>query len=226
MSDNFDWRTDEEDGWSGPRPVTRRSARRRRWLLPLAILAALLAAGTVVTWQLRERLSTAEAAVKDEVIASFHLVRAAEADGDIELFRNLLSGSDLAWANAQLALFDQGRLFDLSPLGLGAQPESLTDLAVTLSPELNSAEMTAMATYAASVADGGAVRLRQTAVYRHGERWIWSPPRPEFWGPELSSDGHFLQVSYPRRDERLALRLAQDLDELVEKICAGDALSV
>lgn len=222
MGNNFDWQTDEDNSWEGQRADGVRISRRRRWILPLAIILALMAAAGAIYWQVQKRVSAAEAAINDDILSSFQLFRQANAEGDIELFRNLLSGADLEWADAQQELFDHGWLFDLSPYGLSAAPLAVGDIEVTLSPQLSSAEVSALATYApfsrGIVSD--TVRLRQTYVFRQGERWIWSPPRTEFWAGNASAEKQqFLSVSYPKRDETLALRLARDLDLLVARLC-------
>ncbi len=221
MTNNFDWRTDEDGEWEGGRPEGGRARPVRRWVLPTAIILIAVVAVGAIYWQVQKRVSAAETAINDDIRSSFHLIRQAEEAGDIELFRNLLSGSDLEWAAAQQALFDQGRLFDLTAYGLSEAPRAVTDVEVTLSPSLNSAEVSAVVTY--GVASGGIdsepVRLRQTSVFRRGERWIWSPPREEFWSGKASIQEQFLAVSFPARDEALALRLARDLDLLVADLC-------
>jgi hypothetical protein len=222
VNDNFDWRTAEDGEWVGARPVRQRVAGRGRWVWPLAILVVIIAAGMVIYWQVQERLSAAEATISDDVTSSFQLIRQASADGDIELFRNLLPGSDLEWATAQQDLFEADRLFDLSPYGLAREFEPEAEVTVTLNPSLSSAEVAAIASYAqaGSAASSAVVRLQRTDVFRRGERWVWSPPRDEFWDGVATANVGFLSVSYPKRDETIALRLARDLDSRVGQICA------
>lgn len=221
LADNFDWRTDEDGEWEGADPDRGRSKSRRRWIVPLTIILILLAGGGAVYWQVQKRVSAAEAGIKDDVRSSFQLIRQANAEGDIELFRNLLSGSDLAWAATQQELFGQGWLFDLSAYGLSAGPLAVSDIQVALAPQLNSAEVSSVATYGARGGDllPDTVRLLQTKVFRRGQRWVWSPPREEFWGGNASVEERFLAVTYPSRDEALVLRLARDLDRLVAELC-------
>lgn len=223
MSDHFEWRTEEENAWDGPGPVRSSAKKRRRWLLPLVMFLALIVVGAVIYWQVQERVSAAEAAISDDILSSFHLIRQADQEGDLELFRNLISGSEIGWAVANQELFSNGRLFDLSPYGLGSEPRAIDDINVTLAPELNSGEISAMTTYEQS---GGnvtqdTVQLLQTSVYRKGERWVWSPPRDEFWEGSATVEETYLTASYPKRDEALVLRMARDLDMLVGELCAN-----
>jgi len=220
VADNFDWRTDDNGEWEGSRPHRVRPARRRRWILPLAIILTIIVAGGAIYWQVQKRVAAAEAVLGDEVRSSFQLISQANDEGDIELFRNLLSGSDLEWASDLQELFSQGWLFDLRPYGLSSAPLAVGDVEVTLSPELNSAEVSALATYrASSGAAPGTVRLRQTKVFRKGERWVWAPPREAFWSGDATVQERYLSVSYPVRDEDLVLRLARDLDLLAAGLC-------
>lgn len=220
VSSNFDWRTDDDRYWEDGQTAGRRGGRRRRWVLPVVIVLLAIVAVAAVYWQVQERFSAAEAALGDDIRSSFQLIRQAQEEGDIELFRNLLSGSNLGWASAQQELFAQGWLFDLGSFGLAYEPQSVTEIQVTLSPELNSAEVTALATYQVAGGDAaGGIQLRQTSVFRRGERWVWSPPRADFWMGEARTGERYLSVTYPVRDEALALRLARDLNRLIETLC-------
>jgi len=221
VKDNFDWRTEEDSDWDAAGMLPQATSRRRRRIWVVAILLAAIVVGSGIYWQVRDRLTAAEAAISDDVVSSFHLIRQANSDGDLELFRNLLSGSDLEWASAQQELFAQGLLFDLSPFGLAQRPGAVTDVIATLDPSLNSADVTALSTYAQAdqQLNSGAISLLRTDVFRRGERWVWSPPRDEFWQGEATTDLEFLSLSYPKRDEALSLRLSKDLDSLVSQVC-------
>ena len=221
MTGNFNWQTEEDGEWEGAEPSGKTPRRRRRWLWPLAALAAIILAGVVVFWQVREQISSAEASRADDIVSSFYLIRQAVEDNDRELFRNLLSGSDLEWAMAQQELFSAGWLFDLSAYGLAKQPIRLEQVEVTVSPRFDSGEVSALAPYALAGqgADSETIVLQQTSVFRQGERWVWSPPRDEFWGEDSTLDGRFLVIDYPERDEAIARRLHKDMDTLVAQMC-------
>jgi hypothetical protein len=62
--------------------------------------------------------------------------------------------------------------------------------------------------------------LRQTTIYRRGDaRWLLSPPLDEFWGEWITSQGDYLNLIYPARDEAIAERLAADLDNEIGRLC-------
>lgn len=222
MTSKFDWQTEEDGEWESTDHsvgVTRKS---RRWLWAVAIVVALVLAAGAVLWQVRERVSSAEAARSNDIISSFNLIRQAAESNDAELFRNLLSGSDLQWASIQQALFAEGWLFDLSAFGLDTYPTQTTDVEVSLSPELDSAEVVAVATYRVRSMEPftDTINLRQTSVFRRGERWIWSPPKDAFWGELETAEGQYVSIAYPARDEELVRRLLDDLDRIVAQMCA------
>jgi hypothetical protein len=70
------------------------------------------------------------------------------------------------------------------------------------------------------------VRLQQADVYRLGpQRWLYAPPRAEFWGETRTVEHAHLIVSYPARDETLVTRLAADLDALLDDFCRLDCVA-
>ena len=47
-----------------------------------------------------------------------------------------------------------------------------------------------------------------------------APPLDEFWGEWVTSEGDYLSLIYPRRDEAIAERLAEDIDQQIADMCA------
>lgn len=115
------------------------------------ILLVLLAAGFVVYRQLDRQIDAATTAVQTDVLATHNLVQTAVSRSDLELFRSQLSGRDPAWTETQESLLAdeliQGREFwgwqpNFSPpLTLADLTAVSGPLALTLAPDLNSAEL-------------------------------------------------------------------------------------
>lgn len=224
MSNEFEWKTEEEAGWEDEIvvPATRPS-RSLPWK-PFAIfllIAILLAGG--VRWQINRQVSAAAANIENEVRATHRFLQQVAQRQDEDLFRSLLSGRDPAWTEVQHSLFAEG--WFASPPLLGGTAVPLSDtfpMTVTLSPDFFSAEVQSEQSYhllnAQNVTE--TVALRQTAVYRKGEsRWLYAPPDDEFWGHMVFHSDQHVSVLYPARDETVAVRLAQDLDDLVQAVC-------
>lgn len=237
---SFDWRTDEDDrkksyDWDAPlqQEDNQPSRRRPSWRIFTLIGALLLVTGALVWWRVDQRINAATEAVRSDVIASHNLVQRAASEGDEELFRSFLSGRDPAWTAGEIELFRNRMLADRSPFGLTPAEGSLPAIlplpgeetpaekvaaAVALSPDLTEAVLTVPILYET---DAGSVSLQQTTVYRRGDqRWLLSPPSDEFWGEWRTSEGQYLSLIYPQRDEAIAGRLAADLDGLVARMCA------
>lgn len=237
---SFDWRTDEDErrssqDWDAPATTEKNQARSRRppWRLLGLIGVLILLAGGLVWWRVQQRIEAATQLVRSDVIASHNLVQRAAEEGDEELFRSFLSGRNPAWTAGELTLFRNRMLADRSAFGLtppegtlpvilplpgeeAAAGQSVAN--VELSPDLNEAVLSVLIPY--ETENAGTVVLEQTTVYRRGDqRWLLSPPADEFWGDWLTSEGDYLSLIYPRRDEAIAGRLATDLDALIDRLC-------
>jgi hypothetical protein len=239
---SFDWQTEEDErhnslDWDTPIENELNTAGRGRppWRLIGAIGLLAILAGSLLWWQVSRRVEAATQAVRSDVIASHNLVQKAAADGDEEIFRSFLSGRNPAWTAAELDLFRNQMLSDRTSFGLtpaaGALPAILSlpgeevssgevMANVDLSSDLSEAVVTVPISYEV---EGGtaAVTLQQTSVYRRGDqRWLLSPPSEDFWGEAQTTNGQYLSLIYPRRDEEIAGRLASDLDKLIDRMCA------
>jgi hypothetical protein len=233
MPTNFDWQTDEEERWQeivtikpAPKPP------RRYWRTILVIVFALAVAGAAVYRQVNLRVAATTAAMRQDVLSSYNLVRYAVAHQDEELFASLLSGRDLDWTEIQHGLFAEGIVIDRAPFGLRAHLEESLDIteartggpeiAVNLSPTLEEAEIVADESYVVMAHDGisDTVTLKQTSVYRRGsQRWLLSPPAATFWGEWDLIEQDALTLIYPERDRAIAERLVIDLDQQLKAMC-------
>lgn len=228
---SFEWETQEEISWDEPPSLEAEPIeppQRRRWW-PYILLAIIIGAGTatlIIVRELNQRIAQAEAEARVEVVSSYNVIQQAANENDAELFVGFLSGRDEAWAQAQEEAVREGAFLNRDGLGLrrldaGNVAEAMST--VTLAPDLLSAELTVTQTYAVDIGNGltESVPLQQTAVYRLGpNRWLLSPPEPEFWGETQTSSGRYLVMTYPERDAAIGRRLALDLDRKLIEMCA------
>ncbi|MCB8945571.1 MAG: hypothetical protein H6658_17620 [Ardenticatenaceae bacterium] len=220
---NFEWFTDEDGDWealSAPPPPP--PASQRRWLLWLAGLLIVCLGGFLGYRQLTQRVAQASSFVTAELLSSYELRQQALASHDRELFESVLSGSNVAWMQAQQALFAEERLVNHWPLGL--QPTTAVPQLLTITPAANllAAELTVAQEYTHQQPDGTQenVLLHRTDVYRQGQqRWLYAPPTPDFWGSWLTEDGRFLSLIYPQRDQAIAQQLLTDFDNHLAAYC-------
>ena len=234
MSQNFSWQTDEDRGWDDPSLQPPPRPRRKlpwTWLLVLSAAAFLITA--VIYARIQEQVKETTARAEQDVLAAHQLSQNAAARQDVDLFRTNLSRRDASWAETQRELVAQGLFMDRTAFGLrwwGQAQISLTDAAatptlpitITLAPDLLSAEVVYEQEYllSGSATTSETVRLQQTAIYRRGGgRWLRADPLDEFWGETVEIKKELLTVRYNQRDEVIATRLAQDLNEQLLTMC-------
>jgi hypothetical protein len=222
----LDWQTEEGQTWDEkPQPQTAVSPWPRRFIKLLLIL--LLAGGT---WGaanlLQQQIETATGETEADLRHAYGLLRQAAERQDADLFNLLLSGRDVEWARAQEQLLREGQLLDRPTWGLVHRPELGAADPVTeivLSPDLLSAELTAVEPYQFwSIADQQVktARLQHTAVYRLGpDRWLYAPPEPDFWGDTLEVRSDTLHLTYPERDHEVVEQLFPNLSALMANTC-------
>lgn len=243
MSANFDWQTEEDERraqdniWddepqlSGDRPPRRRLP----WRLVTVVGVLVALVGALIWWRIDKQVEATLAAFRTDVIASHNLVQRAVAENDEEIFRSVLSGRVPAWTAAEMEVFGEQLMFDRTPLGLspteGSLPVILTagdeetpagerPVTIDFSPDLNEATVTVAQSYRVD-ATNETIVLRQTTVFRRGDsRWLLAPPLDEFWGEWVTNEGDYLSLIYPRRDEDIAGRLAEDIDRQIAEMCA------
>ncbi|MCB8944202.1 MAG: hypothetical protein H6658_10650 [Ardenticatenaceae bacterium] len=224
MSDQFDWRTDDEV-WTDE-PVQEEAVvgtavpRRMSWFYALALLLLLALIGRIAYHQMGVRVEAAQKAIEEDILLTHDLVRQANERRDVELLFSLLSGRDRNWTELQLELAAEGQLFDRKALGLQATAD-IENVQVTIAPDLEAAELGYEQLYTTQNADGvtETVRLQQTAVYRRGDQWLYAPPTAEFWGELQLLENPFFTITYYQRDELLVKQLAADLEVLVTTVC-------
>lgn len=243
MSANFEWQNEEDErraqqvNWDdAPEPERPGESRRRPpWRIIGLIAGLAILAGAIVWWRVDQRIDSTLQAFRTDVIASHNLIQRAVADGDEEVFRSALSGRLPAWTVGQMEIFTANLFFDRAPLGLvpleGSLPVILPlpeeeavagerQADIEFSADLNEAILTVDQPYRRD-ATGETVVLRQTTVYRRGDfRWLLAPPMEEFWGDWITTEGDYLSLIYPQRDEAISARLAADIDRQIGLMCA------
>ena len=224
MSDHFDWRTDDEVWASEPvneLELEMPASRRRSWIIAVIIVILLLGAGTLLYRYANNQIEAAQIAAESEILLTHGLLRQANLEQDVELFRSILSGRDPTWTELQLEQVAGGRLFDRNGLDLQAQPD-MANLEVNIAPDLQAAELWFEQFYVRQNARGltQTVHLQQTAVYRRGnQQWLYAPPAEAYWGGWQTWDGRQLAIAYRQRDQAIVEQLAFDFEALIAEVC-------
>ena len=220
MQTDFDWQTDEEDGFeSRPSEVPAEPTVSKYWSRRLVV--GLLLVVTAIYGGLRWRAHQQSEAILADVLVSHQLVQTAVFSQDLEKLNLVLSGRELDWQAAQQKLllnddFINRSAFNLNTLSASSHPT------ITLSPNLQEAVVVYDQPY--TLPTGEDLVLQQTAVYRQGaHNWLLSPPQDAFWGANVVTRTHYFALTYPQRDEELVLSLAHDLGELTFTILCGGA---
>ena len=222
----FDWQTEEEAEavWhvansavsSAPQGL---SPRLRRWLILAA--TGLLLLGGFGYWQVRQRVTAVSQAAEDNLLATHSLLLQVAAAGDEELFRGMVSGRDMGWAETQIGLMQEGRWLARPAFRFFHQPsdQPTTPPTVTLSPDLQQAEVQFAESYVGLGGERG--MLAQTAVYHQGSenRWLLAQPDAEFWGAWQTIGGETITLTFPQRDQAVAERLLADWEAEVVQVC-------
>ena len=224
MSNNFNWQT-EEDAWDEIVPtIPAGRPRFRPWRTGILILFLLLVAGSLGYQQVNRQVAAATSAATEDILSTHRLILATSAQQDSDLFFPLLSGRDKSWADGQQLLVSDNLFWHRPGLGLQAwQPGNVKEEpTVTVSPDLNEAEVTFTQMYSTTLANGHSqvIGLEHTFVYRRGsQRWLLSPPKTEFWGETATFSGQRLDIHYPTRDEAVVQKIAATLDEQIGILC-------
>jgi hypothetical protein len=220
MPPQFEWYEDERQATiektghsSAPGPG--------RWLRLIIMLFLAGAVGTFVYLRLNQRVDLAIAAVEQDVLASYRLVEQAAANQDADLLRTVLSGKDKHWLAAQLEHVSDGTLFDLQLFDLRAEQAEVGAPKVSLSPDLDAAEVQVQRTYLSHVESiEQTLHLNQTMIFRRGtDRWLFAPPEETFWGGQVQIEEQGVTIQFPERDEEFAARLATFLSSKLEGLC-------
>lgn len=226
---DFEWQTTEaedEERWqegveeTGAGPPSRR----RRWLVLLLTLALAATAAFLLYREGQQRIEESAALLEEDVLSSHQLGQTALERQDLELFTTILSGREPAWTEAQKERLETGLLYQQSPSVLGLVPVAAVDRSpeVSFDAELREATVTEAWRYRLPGGEvSETITLTQTAVYRKGsDRWLLSPTQQEdFWGNWRTREREHVTLTYPVRDERVALALARYLDQKVAEMC-------
>lgn len=225
----FEWNTEEDPRWDEteqPSPRPPRPTGGRSWLLLVVAALVFVATAASIFRQVRTRVSEATTSTEETVRSAFLLVHQTAERADREVLMTMLSGRDRAWTATQQMLVGSGDLFDRAPWRLALQDGPPRAVAVTLAPDLRSAQVSAEFTYAIDVGNGltETVTLTQLAAFRRGDdRWLYAPFEADFWGAtDLRRDGQHLTFTYPERDEALVTRLLRDLDPYLSSLCDSE----
>lgn len=226
MSKQFNWQTEEDSNWLVLPAAPQRPLHRQPWLIRLFVLIVLAGVLAAVWQQARQRVGNTTAAAQADVLAVHNLIRQAAAQTDVELFRVLLANADPAWPAAQERLLAQGLFLDRRSFGLSL-PSTLdagdrVTVNVQMAPDLQSAEVVTAQPYVVEWEKSRleTIVLQQTALYRrYDDNWRLVPPGPAFWGEWMTRKSRLFTVIYPQRDQKVAARLAADLETTVAEIC-------
>ncbi|HEX6387759.1 MAG TPA: hypothetical protein VF177_24080 [Anaerolineae bacterium] len=226
FSEQFNWQTEEDSNWLVLPAVPQTPLHRQPWFIRLLVL--ILLAGTLIAiWQQAgQRVDETTAAAQADVLAVHNLISQAAVQTDVELFRVLLAGQDPAWTAAQERLLAAGLLLDRAPYGLSLLPTldagDRVTVNVQMAPDLQSAEVVTAQPYVVEWEKSRVetVVLQQTALYRrYDDNWRLVPPEPAFWGEWVTRKSKLFTVIYPQRDQKVAARLATDLEATMAEIC-------
>lgn len=237
MADDFEWQTDIESGWeeSAPNPDREQGYLSKRTKVVLATLALCSVVGLVI-WvyiTLNRRVDEATNTAQSDVLLTHRLLVSGALKGDVEVVERLTSGRPSSWKLLQVDLLIEHLFFGRRPLGLDPYPidgpETSTFELARLSPDLTAAQVTDRRLYAVRGSGGltETVTLERTFVYgREDGQWLLAPPDDQdFWANWVHDERGMLTLTYPARDEEVAVRLADDLDEFLTDLCLAQTVS-
>lgn len=227
MKTNYNWETEEDDGWSDgvpadPSPRSGRSQRRT-----LLLLFGVTAVVFILIFILFERrLQAREELVRQNVLAAHQTWEQAVARRDLELFTSLLARDDADWFQTQRRLLMADRALEREPLGLALDPAPAVPPAVQLDANWRRAELAFPQEYLFTPEDGPPrkITLTHTQFYQlRGNRWQTAHPPDSFWGNTITFDTGRLVVTAPERDAVIVERLAADLAGEIDALCEMNA---
>ena len=220
MSTGFEWLTDEDDYWDKPsaeRPSPKSWPRHWRvWSMSVFILGVL---GSFLFYhRSQQQIEVTTKLITKDILSSYELLRLAIMEKDEELLEAILSGREWQWTEAQQLLLTEDIFLERQPWSIKPQLSYSTTPTVTLSPDLRAAELEVKQRY--EVIASEPITLQHTYIFRRGQqRWLLSPPLPDYWGTWQVETGHFVTLTYPERDKTIAQRLLTDLDTTLADMC-------
>ncbi len=233
MANEFEWHTDVDGGWEpqAPEPApSQRPTSRRRKLMVLAIaVGLLLAAGYGAYRMLTSRVEEATSTAERGLLMAHELLVSGSMEGDQDLVLSVVAKRPASWHDLNADLVARQLFFSRRPLGIEVIREGdqhAAEIETRLMPELDAAEVVDRRSY---LADGRGmtetIMLERSFFYElTGEQWVLSPAAEEraFWGNWITDERTNISVTYPERDEEVAIRLAGYLDSFLPALCAAD----
>lgn len=220
----FEWYNEEDGDLKAPQPAAMLpEVVKRRW--PMGVVLFLAVIGIAVGFlfqQIQQRSLETVANVEGNVLATHQLVWQSGREADLELFASYLSGSDPNWAMIQQSMVAEGLFFDRPELGLHWQPAATTAISLSLSADLSEATLISPEQYQVLDSNGltQTITLWQTSIYRQGPgRWLYAPPKADYWGGLTTLRFDYVNVTYPTQDEALVEQMAQPINALLEQLC-------
>lgn len=229
----FDWKSGDdewvEEGTAVTAAPSSRFRLKARGVLALLVLALLVVSGLLLAYRRVETQVTAVTHSREEEIrAADRLLVETAVAGDNDLFTAFLSRSP-EWTDAQIRLQTRGSLFDRPPMGLWLDTradlfagEFLSATQFLFAPDLNSAELRMPMPYV-TLDEAGQMQpllLQRTAVYGlQNNGWLLAEPDKTFWGDYVHEERPYLDLITPTRDREIAARLADDLNDWINRIC-------
>ena len=220
----FEWETEEDAEEIDLIPESTPSRRRRRALIVLTILFAVVALTTY--WQLSRNVEARENLVEDDVSLAFELWTQAVALADLDVLNTLLIGSEAIWASSQRRMLAAGITLDRKMLGISLQEleadHRFADAKIDLSPDWQAAEITFELEYHLDRGEDvrKAIRLQQALSFKRvNGRWFLAQHDDAFWGAWEREEGKLLTIEFRQRDEDFANDLKRDLESDMVDAC-------
>lgn len=230
---NFDWHTDEDAeqlDWQDDQEPSHKPklSSKWKWRGLMLVMLLLIGAGGFLYWQTEKRVSAATEATKNDIIDTHMLMMATAGEGDVDLFKANLSGSDVNWTDEQITAVSEQQFFMRQSYQLmfrsAGPPNKPTLDDITLSNNFMAAEVRYTQPYIVDLTGGitETVTLAYTAVYRQGtDRWLYAPPRRDFWGDWKTYSYSHLEIAALEREDELISEYGPRLNRYIQQLCVG-----
>ncbi len=237
MADDFEWQTDIESGWDEPalKPVPKRGYLSRRTRVILVTLALSIVIGSVI-WTyvtLNRRVNEATSSAQSDVLLAHELLASGALRADVEVVEGLIARRPSSWQSLQVELLSKHLFYGRRPLGIvpshvDAPDDAMISLA-RISPDMTEGEVVDQRLYLVHVGNGitETVTLERRFIYQKlDEQWLLAPPdERNFWGNWAHDERSRLTLTFPVRDQEVAVRLAGDLDRFLTELCLAQTMS-
>lgn len=232
MPDDFEWQTDVDDVWVEAEPDASRTVRnidRRVKLLAATVLICTLVSGAAwIYLSLNKRVKVATETARSDVLETHDLLVNAALRGDTDVVHSLTVDRPSSWWSLQAELLSKRLFFGRRPLAIDpvvADVQRVAEISlIHLSPDLITAEVRDRRPYVvqSSARTTGTVILERSFLYEHSDnQWLLSPPSDDraYWGTWEHAERNILTVTFPERDEEIAIWLAGEIDTLLADLC-------